>query len=174
MAKIAFTKLGLSRNNSVKEVEWNGQKIEVKQYLPIGNKLDLISQIVNLSSDDHLFFNPCKVEIFKTIGIILTYTNINVTDKQSEDSLKLYDLFVNSGFAEAIEQEIPIEEFNFINSSIDAIIKEIYRYRDSVMGIMDQISEDQKASEDEVTNLIDMIKNSKEIQNLQELSTKLG
>jgi len=30
MAKIAFTKLALKRNNDIKIVEWNEQKIEVK------------------------------------------------------------------------------------------------------------------------------------------------
>ena len=33
MAKIPFTKLALSKNTSIKEVEWKDQKIEIKQYL---------------------------------------------------------------------------------------------------------------------------------------------
>ena len=35
MAKVSFTKLGLSKNQEVKIVEYNEQNIEVKQYLPI-------------------------------------------------------------------------------------------------------------------------------------------
>ena len=52
MAKIGFTKLGLSINKEVKEIEWNGQKIEVKQYLPAEDKLELCSRIINESVDD--------------------------------------------------------------------------------------------------------------------------
>jgi len=81
MAKVAFTKLGLKKDDFIKEIEWNGQKIEVKQFLSTGEKLDLISRVVNLSTDEHAFYNPCKVEIFEIIEIIMTYTNINITDK---------------------------------------------------------------------------------------------
>ena len=35
MAKVSFSKLGLSKNNTIKSFEYNGQNIEVKQYLPI-------------------------------------------------------------------------------------------------------------------------------------------
>ena len=43
MAKVPFTKLGLTKDTSVASFEWNGQTIEVKQYLPIQEKLDLIA-----------------------------------------------------------------------------------------------------------------------------------
>ena len=97
MAKVTFTKLGLKRNDAIQEINWNGQKIEIKQFLPTGKKLDLISRVINYSTDENAFYNPCKVEIFETIEIILTYTNITVTEKQSEDVLNLYDLFISSG-----------------------------------------------------------------------------
>ena len=102
MAKVAFTKLGLKKDDSIKELEWNGQKIEIKQFLSTEDKLNLISNIINYSADNHVFYNPCKIEIFETIEIILKYTNINLTDKQSEDVLKLYDLFISSNFKEKI------------------------------------------------------------------------
>ena len=39
MAKVSFTKLGLSKDklNEITMIEFNGQSIEVKQYLPIIN-----------------------------------------------------------------------------------------------------------------------------------------
>lgn len=174
MAKVPFTKLGLTRDNSIKEIEWNGQKIEVKQYLPIKDKLDLISTIIALSDDNKTFYNPCRTIIVEAIEIIIAYTNINLTEKQGEDILKLYDLFVSSGFANVIQSAIPEEEINYIKNSVQAGINEIYRYRDSAMGIFEQIALDQKLTEDGVTEIINTLKNSEEIHNLQELSTKLG
>ena len=47
MAKVAFSKLGLKVNQDIKTIEFNGQNIEVKQYLPIQDKLRLISNIIN-------------------------------------------------------------------------------------------------------------------------------
>ena len=64
MAKLAFTKLGLKANNQIKTVLFNEQEIEVKQYLPINNKLELISNVINASHDDNNFANPVKVSVF--------------------------------------------------------------------------------------------------------------
>ena len=168
MAKIPFTKLSLSKNTSTKELDWNGQKVEIKQYLPIENKLEVISKIISFSADDHIFYNPCKVEIYELLEIILAYTNINLTDKQQEDVLKLYDLFISSGFSTKVKELIPEDELKYIHEGAWAAIKEFYRYRDSAMGIMEQISLDK------LTDIIDQIKNSDEIQNLQQLTTQLG
>ena len=69
MAKVSFTKLGLSKNQDVKVVEFNGQDIEVKQYLPVNDKLMLISDVINMSMGENNFANPVQVSVFTTIGI---------------------------------------------------------------------------------------------------------
>lgn len=51
MAKVAFTKLGLKKKDEVKNVDLNGTIIEVKQYLPINDKLELIGKVLNSSHD---------------------------------------------------------------------------------------------------------------------------
>ena len=174
MAKVPFTKLSLSKNNEIKILEWKDQKIEIKQYLPISEKLNLISKILNVSVDEHVFYNPCKIDIFELIEIILTYTNISLTEKQSEDTLKVYDLFVSSGFAELVKENIPQSELDYIHTNIIMAIKEIYRYRDSAMGILEQVTTEQQLTESGLTDIISTIKNSEEIQNLQEITSQLG
>ena len=47
MAKVSFTKLGLSKNQDIKTFDYNNETIEVKQYLPIDDKLDLIATVIN-------------------------------------------------------------------------------------------------------------------------------
>ena len=62
MAKVAFTKLGLKRKDEVKTVNINNNVIEVKQYLPINEKLELIGRVLNQAADDNNFSNPIKLE----------------------------------------------------------------------------------------------------------------
>ena len=175
MAKVAFTKLGLKKDDSIKELEWNGQKIEVKQFLPTGDKLDLISRVINLSTDDNAFYNPCKVEIFEIIEIIMAYTNINITDKQLEDVLKLYDLFISSGFKDAVYEVIPKEEIDYINKSVFATITEIYRYRDSALGIMQSVAEDFKNTDLDARKIINTLQENPEgMELLKDVVTKVG
>ena len=61
MAKISFTKLGLKPNNKVKTLEIGELIIEVKQYLPVEKKLELITNVLELSHDSNNFSNPIKV-----------------------------------------------------------------------------------------------------------------
>ena len=39
MAKVSFTKLGLTKNQEVKILNWNDQDIEIKQYLSVKDKM---------------------------------------------------------------------------------------------------------------------------------------
>lgn len=174
MAKVAFTKLGLKKDDSIKELEWNGQKIEIKQFLSTEDKLNLISNIINYSADNHVFYNPCKIEIFETIEIILKYTNINLTDKQSEDVLKLYDLFISSNFKEKIFELIPKQELDYIHNGIYEAIKEIYRYRDSFMGVMEQTQADYKNLDEQIENITDKIQDPNNLTLLKDVVTKLN
>ena len=142
MAKVSFAKLGLARNQEVKKVEWGEYTIEVKQYLPINEKLNLISNVINAAHDENNYSNPVKVDVYTALEIMYAYTNINFTEKQKEDVTKLYDLIVSSGLYTKVLEAIPDNEhcnlLNAIKKSIDAN----YAYQYSVMGILDTISSD--------------------------------
>ena len=142
MAKVAFAKLGLVKNQEVKNVEWGECVIEVKQYLPINEKLNLISNVINSAHDENNYSNPVKVDVYTALEIMYAYTNINFTEKQKEDVTKLYDLIVSSGLYTKVLEAIPDSEhcnlLNAIKKSIDAI----YAYQNSVMGILDTNSSD--------------------------------
>jgi hypothetical protein len=139
MAKVAFTKLGLSKNTDIKTIQHNGQEIEVMQYLPVNEKLALISRIINLSADDNNFANPIKVSVFTVIELIDAYTNINFTEKQKEDPCKLYDLLVGKGLSSLIFSNIPVVELNEILTGIEDTVKAVYNYRNSILGILDAV-----------------------------------
>jgi len=142
MAKISFTKLSIAKNANVITIYHNEQPIEIKEYLPVEEKLNLISDIINNSVDTNNFYNPARVYIYKIIGIIQAYTNINFTDKQKEDVYKLFDFLVGSGLAKKIILAIPDEEMNFIQEATEETIKSIYNYKNSALGIMETISQD--------------------------------
>ena len=102
MAKVSLTKLGLKVNQDIKTIEFNEQSIEVKQYLPINDKLELIANVVNASHDENNFANPVKISVFTTLEIMYAYTNINFTDKQKENEYKVYDTLKSNGLLDKI------------------------------------------------------------------------
>jgi hypothetical protein len=142
MAKLAFTKLGLKVNDEIKTVKFNEQDIEVKQYLPVNEKLEVIAEVLNNSADDNNFANPVKVDVYTAIAVFEAYTNISFTEKQKENVTKLYDAVVSTGFYNRIIEAIPHEEINSLTVAIGDTIDAFYRYRNSVMGILENISTD--------------------------------
>ena len=172
--KPTFAKLKLARNNSVKVVTFNDIEIEVKQYLPINEKLQLISNVINAAADENNFSNPIKEDLFGTLEIIYAYTNLGFTEKQKEDPIKLYDDMINSGFADAIIKEIPSEEYNTIVNGINECTKAIYTYRNSLLGILEATVADYGNLELDATDLQSKMADPNNMTLLKDVLTKLG
>ena len=175
MAKVAFTKLGLKKKDEVKNVDLNGVTIEVKQYLPVNDKLDLISRVLNASHDQSAnFANPIQLEVIGTIEIIMAYTNLSFTEKQKEDYAKLYDLFEENGIIDLIIAEIPEREYNYIIDGVNETADAVYKYQNSVMGILDTVSQDYSNLELDVDKLSEKMSNPQDLALLKGIMTKLG
>ena len=174
MAKISLNKLGLKVNDSTLIIKFNDQDIEVKQYLPINEKLDLISTVINESADELKFYNVGKLEVFKLIEIIKHYTNINFTDKQLEDTTKLYDLLSSSGLGDEILAVIPETELNFIEDTLFDTVDSIYKYNNSIFGILDAVTTDYENLNFDVSELQKNISNPENLTLLKDVVTKLG
>lgn len=174
MAKVAFTKLGLSVNKDIKTVRFNEQDIEVKQYLPVNTKLELISNVINASADDNNFANPVKVNIFTVLEVFYAYTNINFTDKQKEDPAKLYDVLMSSGLVSEIIDAIPEAEYHEVVCGVADSIEAVYAYRNSLMGIFDIITSDYNNMTLDATNIQQKLADPNNMSLLKEVLTKLG
>lgn len=174
MAKISLNKLGLKIDDSVSIVKFNDQDIEVKHYLPVNEKLDLIGAIINESADELKFYNVGKLEVFKLIEIIKHYTNINFTDKQLEDTTKLYDLLSSSGLGDEILTVIPETELNFIEDTLFDTVDSIYKYNNSIFGILDAVTADYQNLNFDVSELQKNISNPENLKLLKDVVTKLG
>lgn len=174
MAKIGFTKLGLKPNNEIQYIDFNEQTIEVKQYLPVEEKLELITNVLELSHDQNNFSNPVKVSVYTTLEIIEKYTNVNFTEKQKENPTKLYDLLVGNGFAAAVIKAIPEPEYNEILTGIKQTIKSVYKYQNSILGILDTISQDYSNLNLDATEIQKKLADPNNMELLKGIMTKLG
>lgn len=174
MPKVTFTKLQLKKKEAHNEFIYNDQTIEVKEYLPINDKLTLISNVINAAQDSMQYANPVKVEIFTSLEILYNYTNISFTDKQKEDPSKLYDLLESNGIIDKVIALIPKEEYNFLIKSVDECIKAVYAYVNSARGIMESIVNDYENTNLDATEIESKIKNPENLELLRNVLTKLG
>lgn len=173
MAKVGFTKFGLKENKEIKTIKFNEIEIEVKQYLPTSEKLTLISNVINCSHNTN-FANPVLIEVYGTLEIIYAYTNINFTDKQKEDSLKLYDMLNSSGLADVIVSAIPQIEYETVIDGINDSVEAVYAYENSVMGILDTIKQDYSSLKLDTDEITEKLSNEENLTLVKNIVTKLG
>ena len=176
MAKVSFSKLGLkSVNVSFKTVDFNEQTIEVKQYLPIQEKLDLISRVLNLAHDqDNNFSNPVKRQVLLTLEIMYAYTNISFTDKQKEDPAKLFDLLDGSGLVDVVFEAIPQYELNTLEDGVEETTEAFYKYQNSIFGLLDTMKQDYSDLDFDITKLQEGIQNPEMVGFLKDVLIKMG
>ena len=174
MAKVAFSKLALKKQEKVKLVKIGNFDIEVKQYLPVNEKLDLVARVLNGAHDENNFPNPIKIEVIGTLEIIMAYTNISFTEKQKEDVAKLYDLLDSNGVINTIIAAIPEEEYNFVIDGIDDTIEAVYTYQNSILGILENVSQDYSNLNFDASKIQDALRDPNNLELLKDILTKLG
>ena len=174
MAKIAFTKLGLTKNTNIETFDWNGQTIEVKQYLPIQEKLDLIAAVLNQCQDENNFINEAKLAMFMDLEVVYRYTNINFTDKIKEDPAKVYDLLAGTGFFNSLFVVLPKDEYKSIAIWLNKTAEHIYNYRNSIYGILDAVATDYSNLNLDTSTIVEKLRDPKSLETVREILEKMA
>lgn len=177
MAKLSLNKLGLHKMPTVEKetFKFNEQEIEVIQYLPINEKIDLIQRIVNASLDtEEKFINPCKVNVYMYVEIILAYSNITLTETQKKDLNKVYDAFCVSNFIGYFRAHMDDREWDYVTNSVWEILDNIVKYRNSALGIMETISQDYSNLDLDATEIQQKLADPDNMSLLKTVVDKLG
>lgn len=179
MAKVPFSKLQACVDGcSCQTYFYNkaGDKVyyEIQHYLPMKEKIELINRVINQSIDDNGFYNPIRVKIYLTLEIVYAYTNLSFTDKMKEDPFKLYDLVVSTGLFHDIITAIEDHEYATIREDVYSTIENIYKYRNSVMGILDAVKSDYSNLDFDASIIQEKLANPENMDLLKSILTKLG
>lgn len=174
MAKVPFTKLKCKINTSEIPVQIGEETIAVKQYLPIQEKLELIGNVIMQAHEqDENYSNQVKVSVYRDLEVIFAYTNISFTDKQKEDLPKLYDMLYSSGVIAEVLKNIPEDEYMEIVFGIRDSIEAIYKYQNSVLGVLDTIKTDYSDTEFDLSKMQEALSSS-DLSVIKDVISKLG
>ena len=135
-----FEELNCNINEDVNIINFNGIDIEVKQYLPVSEKEDIINAVMQ-NADTGTVVDTLLEDILFNVYLIFEYTNIEFTDEEKQgDIYELYDKFLCSGLLDAVIKEIPKEEYECLLTNIERIHHEYLGYRDSARAAFEQMS----------------------------------
>lgn len=175
MPKIAFTKLSLTQPKEVKQWEFNGQIIEVKQYLPIKDRTELAQNVVQqVLEQNDTYLNEFAFRIFMDLEIVFNYTNLSFTEKQKEDLYKLYDLLSSSGFIRGLRREVECHQLDELEVYTYESLSNYFKYRNSIYGIMDNMSKDYGSLATDAETLRNSLTDSESLKLLKDTLTNLG
>ena len=135
MAKVSFGSLKLKKTEEVNKISIADKEIEVKTYLPIEDKYDLIQATLQQSVEG-IGFNEILIEMNFYLNVVFLYSNISFTETQKEDRYKLYDILESNGVINEIVNAIPVQEFKSLMDSFDLEKKRVGRENRSSAGIL--------------------------------------
>ena len=174
MEQLSFSNLSLELSENIKTLNFNDCIIEIKQYLPINNKLEIISTVITESADANNFANPIKLDIYLFLNLIEAYTNITFTDEEKDDPCRLFDLLEESKLLDEIIALIPEKEYDYLKIGVRECADAIYTYRHSILGILESVSQDYSSLNLDVSNLQSQLENTENFSLLKDVLTKLG
>ena len=176
MARFPYTKLNAKINQEIKTIEVEGAEtvIEVRQYLPVDEKLGLIGRVIELAHDDNNFANPLKLRVYFALEVIDCYTKIAFTEKQKENVVKLYDSLYSSGWVDTIFETIPEKELGELEAALYESVDAFYSYRTSILGVMENINTDYSNLNFDITDLQEKLSNGENIELVKKIMENLG
>lgn len=139
-------------DTSLEFVPIGNTQVAIKKNIPILEKMELISDIVNASIDDNDFYNPCFGKINLLVKLVLAYTDIEVNKDVS--IFDLYDIFSNGVFQAVIPIIFESPDYSFIVHGVEEFIHSIYEYKNSARGILKGLMADAKESNLELEDIV--------------------
>jgi hypothetical protein len=130
MAKPSLTKLKLKKKEEFKVIKINDIDIQIKQYLDIKLKSNIIQGAVRGSVVDFIV-DELLMDAYLHILMVEYYTDLTFTEKQQLEILDTYDLFQSNGIFEEIISAIPPEEYNYIFDTSLKLVKEVNSFNAS-------------------------------------------
>lgn len=141
MSKLAFNKLNITKELPIKTINFNGIDIEVKQYLDLNSKQNIIDMAIEPSKLLPYVNRLLSDAIFSYLAV-LSYTNLELTlKKEKEDPIKVYDIMESSGLIDAVFSAIPEVELNSLVESYKDAIEDYNSYKVSIKGSLDSALE---------------------------------
>ena len=160
MNKISYTNLKLKVNTEVNTFDFNGNHIEVLKYLPLEDKCALINLALQ-SAKENAIYNPARLEAYFHLYIIILYTNINFTEKQKEDKIKLYDTLKSNGLIDQVLMNMDEDEYSALCEYLNQQESDILNYQNTIAGIIDNIIENLPIRAEEMQKIVNNFDPSK-------------
>ena len=138
--KYSDLKLKIKTETSIVKINDNTE-IEVLQYLPIEDKIDLI-QIALQKSLENGIYNEIKLDMYFNLYIVYMYSNLEFTDEEKEDEFKLYNELQSNDIIVHVIAGMEDGEYDCLLDYLKSIQEANEVYRTSVAALLQSVIQD--------------------------------
>lgn len=162
-----YKDLNLKINTETKKV--SGLDIEVLQYLPIQDKIDLVEIALQKAEQDGVY-NEMRLEMYFNLYIIYLYTDLIFSDEQRADEVTLYNELESNDIISKVIAVIPEDEYNLLFDTLQIMKKANAKYKNSVASVLNSFVQDLPKNAESAMNIMQNFNpdDYKEIQNFVE------
>ena len=174
MAKVSLNKITPIKKVDDITIDINGEKVIIKQYLSVDEKVALVERVLNASIDETNYFSNAKLKVYSKIEILQAYTNINFTDKQLEEITKLYDLLEINNIFDTVINNIPVKEYENIINMINDDADRLSKHLNSFVGMVKTIQQDYDATQLNVDKLMQTLGDKESVGLVKDILENIG
>lgn len=149
-----FKDLNISSNNNYNTLIFNDKEIKVYNYLPIGEKFDLIMVALQKSIVDNVI-NPLRLECFFNLNVVYLYTDLEFDVDDRADEAGLYDKLYTSGLLTQIIAHMDTTERDFLCSMFDQCLEVEKQYRTTFSAVVSKLVDDMPKNAEAARNIVD-------------------
>ena len=151
----------------------SGVELNVRAYLPIDAKADLITWVINMALDDKTgSISPIRFEACFSIAVVQRYCGIEIP----EDSVlsETYDLLETNDVIAQVMGVIPEDEITFLKELALDTVADISRYTSSFAGVMSTLNTDTSELTQRLQEIMQSIKNNEGMEQLAAIKDMVG
>lgn len=136
-----FNEIELNELVERKQVDYNNTVINVKQYLPIRDKIDLV-QIALQQAEENGVYNEIKLDMYFNLYLVYLYSDIEFSEEDKEDEFVLFDKLQKSNLLNEIINMIPDSEWTYLMDMIKKQREENLNYKNTAGAVLQSLIND--------------------------------
>ena len=118
----------------------NNLEINVKKYLPIADKIDLVQIALQKSEEDGIY-NQIKLDMFFHLNIIYLYTDIEISQEEREDEYMLYDILESNNIIDQVVAAIG-SDYSELKDYLIEMMSDTLNYKNTAAAVLTRIIQD--------------------------------
>lgn len=134
--------------------------IQVKKYIPTSDKIDLIQIALQKAEEDGIY-NEVKLDCYFHLNIIYLYTDLEFSEEDREDEMKLYDILDQNGIIAQVIAAIDEIEYADLKDKMLDMKCDFLTYKNTAAAVLTRIVQDLPKNAAAAKEIVDSFDQSK-------------